>query len=110
RPWKWMWLAPLWAESFSVPATSVRVQRRLRLLSLFWATHLPWTLRPARRWVKARVTVAGSLRSNENTVPIGGFRCRAIDASLLPSRQTEADWVRPVIDGGGSCAVRNVAV
>jgi hypothetical protein len=98
RPLKRIRLAPWWAGRVSVPASIVRVQRGLWWLRL-WLAHLPWTLWPDIFRVKLSVTLAGSLSVNENVVPIGRLRMLAVLGSLPPSRQTEADWRRAVIDG-----------
>jgi hypothetical protein len=61
------------------------------------------------------VIVAGLFRLNENVVPTGGsflFFPRLICASLLPSRQADADCIRAEIDSGSEefCEIDCVAV
>jgi len=56
-------------------------------------------LRPAARCVKANRTAAGSLSEKPKVVPIGGWRCLVMCASLLPARHFLNDWVRRVMTG-----------
>src|ERR1700735_3320932 len=70
--------------------------------------HLPCVRRPVADRLNVSVIDADSFRLNENVVPTGGFFClRLIFASLLPSRQADADCFKREIDG--PLAVVNVA-
>ena len=60
-----------------------------------------WSSRPRVLWVKVSVTLACALRLKEKIVPIGGLLL-LVCASLLASRQTDADWVSAVIEGAAA--------
>src|ERR1700691_1785577 len=78
-----------------MPATTVRVQRRACWLCLLGATHFLPTLRPPSERVNRSVTVAASLSSKENLVPIGRpFVLVLTCASAVLSRQVLAVSLR----------------
>jgi hypothetical protein len=92
RPWKRTKLVPAWPAKESVPVVTLRVQRLRFSFSGVLAAHLRPTLRPLSSWVNLKLTDACSLSENENVVPVGGrFLGLLVWASLLPSRQREAD-------------------
>ena len=92
---------PAWAENLSVPATTVRVQRRLFLFLLARARQAFLNLRPLACCVNTKLTLAGTLRLNEKVVPRGAaLRLREKLANRLPSRQVRLDWATFVSTGG----------
>ncbi len=105
RPWKTTLLVALWPLKDSRPAVTVRVQAlRVAFLRLL-ATHFRPTLRPPTRWLKLKVTVAGSFSAKEKVVPTGGLRLERLcgelmRAGFLPSRQVALDCVTSVMFGG----------
>jgi hypothetical protein len=92
----------------SVPALTVREQRRCLASCLVCATQRLATLRPLSESVNTSLTVAVSESLKLKVVPTGSF-CLALVmvASRLLSSHCEADWVTAEIFGapaaGGGC-------
>ena len=81
---------------------TARVHLCIEWLRLVAATHAPLTLRPLTVCVNVKVTLAVTLRLNENVVPTGSFDFAAIVACLLPSRHFECDWWTAETTGVGA--------
>ena len=73
RPWKETLFSPLWPVKESVPAVTLRLQEGLWRFFVVRAAQCPLAVRPSTLWVKAKLTLACSLSTNEKTVPSGGL-------------------------------------
>src|ERR1700735_4867941 len=76
-----------------------RVQPRSCRLCRVGATHRLPTRRPVASCSKRSVTFAASFSVNVNVVPVTVFDRRAMVAARRATRQRDADWRRPEIDG-----------